>query len=195
MLPAPFLKPVAERWMLFFFTGSLSDTLLAGELGSPQYELLLAWVCAWAPWLLTWVLPWSLQVSLLNFMLLVVLSVLLLKQLEGIGANSLLFPEQGSDMSKLPCFRCSVKAAVFSCLLADRMQLVSESLCTCCQVSVYTCAITVDLLAHGNYHVCLHPVMAKITIYKSRLKSQCFWGGRVDMGGIEQLSCVSRPVR
>lgn len=107
-------------------------------------------------------------------MLLVVLSVLLLKQLEGIGANSLLFPEQGSDMSKLPCFRCSVKAAMFSCLLADRMQLVSESLCTCCQVSVYTCAITVDLLAHGNYHVCLHPVMAKITIYKSRLKSQCF---------------------
>lgn len=61
------------------------------------------------------------------------------------------------------------------------MQLDSESPGTCCQVSVYTCAITVDLLAHGNYHVCLHPMMmAKITIYKSRLKSQCFlrgWGG------------------
>lgn len=104
-------------------------------------------------------------------------SVLLLKQLEGIGANPLLFPEQGSDMSKLPCFSCSVNAAMFFCLLADRMQLVSESASICSQVSVYTCAVTVDLLAQDIYHVCLHPMMTKPIVYKSRLKNRFFlWG-------------------
>lgn len=169
MLPASFLKAVGERWMLFFLTGCLSDTLLSGELSSPPYQLLLAWVLVWVP-------PQSLRVSLLNFMLLVALSVLLLKQLEGIGATPYCSLSRAQTLSKWPCFSWSVNAAVFSCLLADRTGIVSESPGTCCQVSVYTCAVTVGLLAHGSYHVCLHSIMTKTTICKSRLRNQ-FLGG------------------
>lgn len=100
-----------------------------------------------------------------------VLSVLLLEQLEGIGVNSLLFPEHGSDRSKLLCFSFSMHAAMFSCPLAGGTQQVSGSPGTCCRVSVHTCAVTVDLLARGNYHVCPHSVMTKTTMYKTRLKN------------------------